>query len=76
MILSEPMVMERYGHESSLAISREEWTSRIARSDPFRTSGEATPVDVNAEPVDDSQIPEVDRTIYDTARRLWNKLRE
>jgi hypothetical protein len=76
LILGEPMVMERYGHESSLAISREEWTSRIARSDPFRTEGEATPAEVSAEPVEDSHIPEVDRTIYDTAQRLWNKLQE
>ncbi len=76
MILGEPMVMERYDHVSPIAVNREEWTSRIAASNPFSTGGDVTPVEASTQPVDDSQIPEVDRTIYDTARRLWNKLQE
>lgn len=76
MILGEPMVMERYGELSPVAINREEWASRIADSNPFSTPGEITPVDAHAQPVDDSQIPEIDRDIYDTARRLWSKLQE
>ncbi len=75
MILGEPMIMERYG-PSPVAVSREEWTSRLAGANPFGTAGKVTPVDANAQPIDDSKIPEVDRTIYDTARRLWRRLQE
>jgi len=75
MILGEPMVMERYG-TSPVAVSREEWTSRIAGANPFGAAGEVIPIDAPAQPVDESKLPEIDRTIYDTARRLWSKLRE
>ncbi len=76
MILGEPMVLERYGTISPVAVSREEWTSRIAGANPFGSAGEVTPIEAHAQPVDESKLPEIDRTIYDTARRLWNKLQE
>jgi len=69
MILGEPMVMDRYGHRyeklSQVVIKREQWRSnsqQIAQDDP---RGIALPVDPNA--------PQRDRTIYDTARRLWQR---
>ncbi len=74
MILGEPMVLERYGQLSPVAVSREEWTSRIAGANPFGAVGNITPID--AQPVDESKLPEIDRTIYDTVRRLWGKLQE
>ena len=76
LILGEPMVMDRYGHELPMAASSEEWTSRIAESNPFRTEGDITPIEPSREPTEDGEVPEVDRTIYDTARRLWSKLQE
>lgn len=76
MILSEPMVMERYGQLSPVVVDRHEWTSRLAESNPFAAPDGITPVDANGQPVDDPDAPEVDRTIYDTARRLWRKLHE
>ena len=72
MILGEPMVMERYGQLSPIVLHREEWTGRVAAVDPFNTG----PVDANGQPLEEGQDPEVDRTIYDTARRLWRKLHE
>ena len=75
MILGEPMVMERYG-TSPVAVNREEWASRLADANPFGAAGEVIPIDAPAQPVDESKLPEIDRTIYDTARRLWSKLRE
>jgi hypothetical protein len=68
--------LERYGTISPVAVSREELTSRIADALPFGSAGETTPIDAHAQPIDESKLPEIDRTIYDTARRLWSKLQE
>ena len=72
MILGEPMVLERYGQLSPIVVHREEWTARVAGVDPFGTG----PVDANSQSLEAAQTPEADRTIYDTARRLWRKLHE
>jgi hypothetical protein len=72
MILGEPMVMERYGQLSPIVVTREEWTGQVAAFDPFNTG----PVDAQGQPVEEEPDPAVDRTIYDTARRLWRKLQE
>ena len=76
MILGEPMVMERYGHSSPLANSATAWTTQFAESNPFGMGGDITPVGGTPPTTADDELPEVDRTIYDTARRLWSKLRE
>ncbi len=73
MILGEPMVMERYGQVSPVVLSRENWTSRVANLDP---TGMPTTEAITPPNSEDSQIPKIDRTIYDTAHRLWRKLQE
>jgi len=80
LILGEPMVMEKYG-PSRFAMQRNNWTGRIALDQP---GGAVTP-DANApfpgwQPVKgqaavDADQPGVDRTIYDTARRIWRRFR-
>ena len=72
MILGEPMVMERYGQISPVVIKREQWEHRYAQNDP----NAVVPLDENGQPVTDEAEAERDRTIYDTARRIWRSLRE
>lgn len=78
MILGEPMVLEQYGQLSPIVLHREQLTGQVAAYDPFGT-GPVTPqqVDANGQPIyPPAEAPQVDRTIYDTARRLWRKLDE
>ncbi len=104
MILGEPMVMERYGEVTPLAIKRNKLNSQFAQNNPFAPAMEGnaqlpptstnilppgTPITPQASTLDPSRIPPIetvpidggpppqtDRNIYDTARRLWNELRE
>ena len=80
MILSEPMVMEKYG-QPPIVLNRDSWTRRIA----FGQSPASAPPNANA-PFPDWQPAEgqefvdphqgqTDRNIYDTARRIWSSLR-
>ena len=73
MILGEPMVMERYGQLSPVVLKRENWQRHLVQEDP---SYEPAPLASNIQPqnwqtTDADQAP-VDRTIYDTARRIWS----
>lgn len=78
MILGEPMVMERYGNNYPIALDRRAWRSQIGGNLPGSSPvTEANPginpqgyaiLPPNAEQAID---PEIDQTIYDTARRLW-----
>ena len=80
LILGEPMVMEKHG-SSRFALQRNNWTGQIVLDQP---GGAVTP-DANApfsgwQPVEgqaavDADQPGVDRTIYDTARRIWSRFR-
>lgn len=99
MILGEPMVMERYGEVTPLAINRSELHSQLAENNPFANNLEGnaqftpnpteilppgSPVTADSNrippvetmPLDGGPPPKSDRTIYDTARRLWSKLHE
>jgi len=83
MILGEPMVMQRYGRLSPVVLQRNQWLTadpQVAQDD---ARGMAPP---NASqppphwsqlegpmPTDPYQLPP-DRTIYDTARRIWESL--
>ncbi|QEG33117.1 metal-dependent hydrolase [Bythopirellula goksoeyrii] len=87
MILGEPMVMERYGTNYSIAVDLDRWRVRTEsemagtpypgtlptagvvppgyaqqNQYPQAPNGETTPPD------------DVDRTIYDTARRFWRSM--
>ena len=83
LILGEPMVMEQYGEITPLAIRHESWNThdhqQPANSDhwPQRTSPtwnqdgqDATVQKPSGNP------PPAEQTIYDTARRLWQSIRE
>jgi len=72
MIFGEPVVMERYGQLSPVAIRRESWAGQIVDSDPQ----DVTPESSDGQPTGDPDSLEIDRTIYDTARRIWRSLRE
>jgi len=89
MILGEPMVMQRYGHRyeqlSQVVINRDQWrpnNQQIAYADPRGTAPPGNPNVApqawnlsEAQPQVDPNAPQRDRTIYDTARRLWQGLR-
>jgi len=88
MILGEPMVMERYGDHygklSSVVLQRDQWlrSSQQVAQGNFR--GTPLPFDGNFRdgniapqawdsPGDRPNQPQRDRTIYDTARRIWQR---
>ncbi len=71
MILSEPMVMERYGQLSPVVLQRENWAGQIAQEDHPEMARQS-PANGPNEPIFSGK----DSTIYDTARRIWNDLRE
>ncbi len=83
MILGEPMVMERYGQLSPVVLQRKDWlrgNRQVVQNDP---RGVGPPLESGGqEPwyAAEGQLPvdpnEPDRTIYDTARRIWRSLRE
>jgi len=82
MILGEPVVMERYG-KFPVAFHRDQWlptNQQVAQDDPRPISPPAglqpPPNWYSPEgqpPVDPTVMPQ-DRTIYDTARRIWQSL--
>jgi membrane-bound metal-dependent hydrolase YbcI (DUF457 family) len=85
MIMSEPMVMERYGRPSPLEMASNQWQGLWQQQDPNApTTGylPGQPLPPNVDPIaayqgfagDPYANPQVDRTIYDTARRLWRKM--
>ena len=91
MIMSEPMVMERYGRPSPLEMANNQWQGFWQQQNPNSpiTSylpGQPLPPNAYLPPnVDPNAVyqgfagdpyanPQVDRTIYDTARRLWRKM--
>ena len=98
MILGEPMVMEKYGEVTPLAIDRREWGNKLTDAaesatalassniPPSPAAGNIYPPDYDPEtgqPLpgaahseDEMVLPPKDRTIYDTARRIWTKLQE
>jgi membrane-bound metal-dependent hydrolase YbcI (DUF457 family) len=83
MILSEPMVMERYGRTIPWEIARTEWPGSAllgengSQQDPNSPTTAYLPAMVQpgyqALPVD-PYAAQSDRTIYDTARRLWRRM--
>jgi membrane-bound metal-dependent hydrolase YbcI (DUF457 family) len=78
MILSEPMVMERYGRPSPLEMASNQWQGLWAQQqDPSApTTGYlpgAVPQSYAYQPL--PADPQVDRTIYDTARRLLRRIK-
>jgi membrane-bound metal-dependent hydrolase YbcI (DUF457 family) len=96
MIMSEPMVMERYGRPSPLELADSMWQGTWQQDPNMPVTayapGQQFPptayqpntylpanVDPNLVPPgfagDPYAHPEVDRTVYDTARRLWRKMR-
>ncbi len=88
MILGEPMVMERYGDHygeklTSIVLQRDQWrpsNQQVAQGDsrgtPLPRDGnpfsQAWNVPGNQQSIDPNQPPR-DRTIYDTARRIWQR---
>jgi membrane-bound metal-dependent hydrolase YbcI (DUF457 family) len=82
MILGEPMVMERYGQLAPVVLQRDQWLrpdQQIAQDDP---RGMAAPMGMqppsdwyttDPPPVTPHPLPH-DRTIYDTARRIWQSM--
>jgi membrane-bound metal-dependent hydrolase YbcI (DUF457 family) len=102
MILSEPMVMERYGQPSPYEMASTQWqglwaqtpdpnapttpylpgqlppTQQLLPPDQYAPNGfapEAMPQGYVYQPLPvDPYAPQSDRTIYDTARRLWRKM--
>ena len=75
MILGEPMVMERYGTLSPVVLKREDWAGKIAFQD---TNTPASQQDrgPTADDPNESVSSGKDVTIYDTAQRIWQSLRE
>lgn len=82
MILGEPMVMERYGQLSPVVLQRDQWlrtNQQIAQDDPrgmAPPNGIQPPPDryaTDRQPDEPNQLPQ-DRTIYDTARRIWQSM--
>jgi membrane-bound metal-dependent hydrolase YbcI (DUF457 family) len=92
MILSEPMIMERYGQLSPIVVNNEALRERL------RQAASGAPVPDNAHAAAQAQPPwppgvpwsvgptpaappgvqsaaAGDRTIYDTARRIWERFR-
>ena len=76
MILGEPMVMQRYGKLSPVVVNRNDWASHVTGNDPVGPTPHVAPFDADGQQDDQQQVPEVDRTIYDTARRIWRSLSE
>ncbi len=78
LILGEPMVMERFGEISPLAIRHESWNHH--QHDDFTPNRhpnlgfDPTPAVGDAPPY--PAPPPTDRNIYDTARRFWRSVRE
>ncbi|MCA9231617.1 MAG: metal-dependent hydrolase [Planctomycetales bacterium] len=75
MILGEPAVMQRYGQLSPVVLEREDWAGRIVQQTPEQLA----PQDKNSPTPNDPDEPTApgkDRTIYDTAQRIWRSLRE
>ena len=78
-LLGEPMVMERYGQVSPVAINASDLTSRLAGPDPNAGNPQGNPngaVAPGGQPDSQNAAPEEDRTVYDTARRIWRSIRE
>jgi membrane-bound metal-dependent hydrolase YbcI (DUF457 family) len=95
LILSEPMIMERYGQLSPIVVNNDALRERLRL--PPRTPDDAAPLTPDEMPPMSSsdahawahaspqrapaadpppQDKRPDRTIYDTARRIWNRLRQ
>jgi membrane-bound metal-dependent hydrolase YbcI (DUF457 family) len=82
-IMSEPMVMERYGRPSPLEVANNQWQG-LWQQDPQSpitgyVPGQTLPENVYPQVpqgviIDPYAHPHADRTIYDTARRLWRKM--
>ena len=82
MILGEPIVMERYGLRPPRVLQGANRRDHFVK-DPSR---EVVPSDGNApfpgwQPIEGQEVADrsqfaVDQTIYDTARRIWQGLRE
>lgn len=80
LILSEPMVMEKYGRVNPWEVARGQWPSTMPEmyADPHWpiTTPYAVPAQDGHQPqAYDPYAPQADRTIYDTARRLLRKMR-
>jgi membrane-bound metal-dependent hydrolase YbcI (DUF457 family) len=80
LILSEPMIMDRYGQLSPIVVNNAALRERLrlAPTTPGAAPAEAPlaqPVDPAAWATSDPQPPddEGDRDIYDTARRIWGR---
>ncbi len=81
MILSEPMVMERYGRPSPLEMASNQWQGLWAQQQDTNLPTTGFPPGAVPQsyayqplPVDPYTNPQADRTIYDTARRLWRRM--
>jgi membrane-bound metal-dependent hydrolase YbcI (DUF457 family) len=86
LILSEPMVLDRYGQLSPIVVNRamirEELNHRLG-GDEGAWNADAVAVDAGGYPVTTSVTIEgehphsgPDQTIYDTARRIWRNILE
>lgn len=82
MILGEPMVMERYGQLSPVVLDRNRWHDELAQhpAAPAPSEGifppQATPQGFTSQ-TPGQAVPSdgnVDRTVYDTARRIWRTI--
>lgn len=83
LILSEPMVMQRYGQLSPIVVDNNALRNRLRGADATLATGPtATPPpglvqnSLPTEPHETVATPTRDRTIYDTARRLLRRLQE
>ena len=82
MILGEPMVLEEHGQLSPVVLKRDAWAQQFVQGEPTSPAPQSTDIvppdwqNANdaSQPAPDQ--PEVDQTIYDTARRIWRSLRE
>jgi hypothetical protein len=88
MILSEPMIMERYGQLSPIVVNSEALRDRLRLplhgapgDEQVAAAGQFQPPPALDGPVEPTAgappepAPRADRTIYDTARRIWEKFR-
>lgn len=83
LILSEPIVMQRYGQLSPIVVDNDALRDRLRGGNAEIADGSIamprTPHledSLPTEPLDGVQSPIRDRTVYDTARRLWRRLHE
>jgi membrane-bound metal-dependent hydrolase YbcI (DUF457 family) len=89
LILGEPAIMERYGQLSPIVLDNAALRQRLALAtgptggtgpmDPMAPDGAAwnpNGVEPQSAPTDGGPVGHPDRTIYDTARRIWQRFQQ